>query len=81
MKKKVKMKYMIIIIVILSMVLGGFTIWKINNKKRKDKDPRECVERKLDIELGEGIVLVEGEVYDEYGEEYVDAKFIVDKKV
>ncbi len=35
MKKKVKMKYMIIIIVILSMVLGGFTIWKINNKKKK----------------------------------------------
>ncbi len=80
MKKKVNMKYMIIIIVILSMVLGGFIIWKIDNKKRKNKDPRECVERKLDIELGEGVVLVEGEAYDEYGEEYVDAKFSVDKQ-
>lgn len=82
MNKKVKMKYMIIIIVILSMVLGGFTIWKIDNKKRKSKDPRECVERKLDIELGEGVVLVEGEAYDdEVGEEeHVNAKFKIEEK-
>ncbi len=81
MKKKVNMKYMIIIIVILSIGLGGFIIWKIDNKKRKIKDPRECVERKLDIELGEGIVLVDGEAYDdEFGEERVNAKFRVDKQ-
>jgi len=59
--------------------LGGFTIWRIDNKKRKNKDPRECVERKLDIELGDGVVLVEGDAYDEYGEENVNAKFVVDK--
>lgn len=80
MNKKIKMKCMIIIIVILSMILGGFTIWRIDYKKRKNKDPRECVEKKLDIELGDGVVLVEGDAYDEYGEEYVDAKFVVDKK-
>ena len=76
------MKYVIIIIVILSIVLSGFMIWKIekNNEKGKNKDLRQCVEKKLEIELGEGVVLVEGEVYDEYGEEYVDAKFVVDKK-
>lgn len=81
MKKKVKIKYAIIIIVILSIVLVGFLIWKINNTKSQNKDPRECVERKLDIELGEGIVLVEGEAYDdEYGEERVDAKFSVSEQ-
>ena len=75
------MKYMIIIIVILSMVLGGFTIWKIDNKKRKNKDPRECVERKLDIELGEGVVLMEGAAYDEdSGEDRVNAKFSVNEQ-
>ena len=78
MEKKVKMKYAIII-VILSIVLVGFTIWKIEHIKRKNKDPRECVERMLDIELGEGVVLVEGEAYDdEVGEEgHVNAKFSV----
>jgi len=35
----------------------------------------ECVERKLDIELGEGIVLVDGEAYDdEFGEERVNCE-------
>lgn len=82
MKKKVKMKYIITVIlsiVILSIVWGGFTILKTTNTKRKNKDPRECVERKLDIELGEEIVLVEGKAYDdEVGEEeHVNAKFSV----
>ena len=84
MKEKVKMKYIIIVvlsIVILSIVLGGVIISKIekNDEKRKNKDPRECVERKLDIELGEEIVLVEGKAYDdEVGEEeHIKAKFSV----
>ena len=82
MEKKVKMKYVIIIIVILSIVLVGFLIWKINNTKSQNKDPRECVERKLDIELGEGVVLVEGKAYDdEVGEEeHLRAKFSVDER-
>ena len=85
MKKEVKMKYIItaiLSIVILSIVWGGFIILKTTNTKRKNKDPRECVERKLDIELGEGVVLVEGEAYDdEVGEEeHVNAKFKIEEK-
>lgn len=81
MEKKSKIKYVIIIILILSIVLVGFTIWKIEHIKRKNKDPRECVERMLDIELGEGVVLVEGKAYDdEYGEECVEAKFKIEEK-
>lgn len=81
MEKKVKMKYAILIILLLGIGMGGIMIWKIEHIKRQNKDPRKCVERKLDIELGEEVVLVEGEAYDdEYGEECVEAKFKIEQK-
>ena len=70
-------KCIVVLIIILVISIGGSIMWKVG---KQDSNTQMCVEQKLNIELGEGVTLVESEVNeDEFGEEHLNAKFKVDK--
>lgn len=72
---KKKTKYIMISVVILIVIVGVILTWKTIEKTKENNDPKFCVERKLGIELGKGVTLVEGNVHYGYGEEHIEAKF------